>query len=73
MDEIKKSWVRHYEPEEGSKFQKPSQELFPDKNSRRQNHIGSLLWHAQFHSSELEAKRLESKRTRRESRAKYGW
>jgi len=45
----------------------------PGKSHRRQHQISYLLWEAREKASELEARRLESSRTKKESRSKYGW
>jgi len=45
----------------------------PTRNHRRQNHATFLVWDIQRKASELEMKRAESLKTKRETRSKYGW
>ncbi|PRP82246.1 hypothetical protein PROFUN_06258 [Planoprotostelium fungivorum] len=45
----------------------------PSKNHRRQGHASFLIWDLKNKLPELEAKRAESARNRKEARQKYGW
>lgn len=71
MDELRKTFPKHQAPETESEL--PSTQYIPSRNAKRQHHISELLWTHQMQRDELEAKRIESKKTKREARSKYGW
>ena len=67
--------IPHYREPFANEVAKPpsSSDWQPTRNHRRQNHASFLVWDIHRKAAELEMKRAESLKTKKETRSKYGW
>ncbi len=47
--------------------------VIPTRDARRQHQVSYLVWEAKQKAMELENKRAQSSKNRRETKNKYGW